>query len=91
MFFSRRGHMLQSVMDMETLLCSSISCIIVPLFSGQKKQNFGCNRFVSPSHLTAFDPLLYKIHPHVRSLRCDPPPPPEKVRAAPTTLNICAS
>ena len=44
---------MQSVMDMEASMFSSISYIIVSLF-GIKKKRFGCNLLVSPSPLMSF-------------------------------------
>ena len=64
-------HTQQSVMGIMVLVFSSVSCVIVSLFS----IHFACNLFVSLFDLTALQAPLR--HPaHVRNLRWDALPTP---------------
>ena len=66
------------------------------LLSVGKKQNFKCNLFVSPSHLTAFDPPPPSITPSQgKESEMGPPPPLSKLELPPrprnpTPITFCA-
>ena len=76
-----QDHLLQSVMDMEAVVLSSV-VYHWGLFSAQKKRNFGCNLFVFPSHFTALNPPFWvrQSPPLRKECEMGPPPPPPIIK-----------